>query len=113
MGCSASTLNTKQNCLDIAQIFEPRGVNKSNSDAISLNQTNCVDSLNSNTTYQQSDVKSDNTASLNIQQASASKENGKKKNFCDEEVQGEADSVLVSTNKVLSTRFLYNKKYMV
>ena len=99
MGCTASTISTKQGCLDIIQIFEPRGVNKNKSDSISHNQKNYDGSLNSNTTCQQSDVNSGNTASLNIQQASAADENGKKKNFCDEEVQGEADSVLVSTKK--------------
>ena len=101
MGCTASTLNKKQGCLDIVQIFEPRGVNKNKSDSISYNQKNCVGSLNSNTTCQQSDVNSGNTSSLNIQQGSAADENGKKKNFCDEEVQGEADSVLVSNKNII------------
>ena len=109
MGCTASTLNRKETCFDIVQIFGPRGVNKIKSDAISLNQKNCAGSLNSNTTYQESDEKSDTTASLNIQEASAADENGKKKNFCDEEVQDEADSVRVSTNKLLSSRFMCTK----
>ena len=76
------------------QMFESRDINQNKSDIVSLNQKSNVASPKSNNTFQQNDVKQHNTVSLTIQEASAEDANDKEKTFCDQEVQGEALSLI-------------------
>ena len=103
MGCTASTLNTPKNCLNISQIFESHDFkNKKKLDCVSLQEEKsnfCGSPISTNNNKEQDDGSNnrDNkaTSSLNLQQTS-SDANGKEKNFSDDEGQGgDADSEMV------------------
>lgn len=93
MGCTASTIKSKDNCFNIVHIFESRDTNKNKLDLAALNLNNNAESQDSNKVYQ-NDVKSQNDASLNLHHSTDS--NGKRKRTCDDENQGQVDNILVS-----------------
>ena len=106
MGCTASTLNTPRNCLNISQILESHDFkNKKKLDCISLNQEEeknnfCGSPISINNNKEQDDLnhRDNKVSSLNLQQTS-SDANGKDKNFSEDEGQGgDVDSaILVSS----------------
>ena len=116
MGCTASTLNTQKNCLNIAQILEARDFrNKKKLDCESLNGQEeknnfCGSPISINNNKEQDGLnhRDSMVSSLNLQQTS-SDANGKDKNFSDDEGQGgDVDSaILVSPLHVSNSKIYY------
>ena len=107
MGCAASTLNEKQNCLDLVQIFEAHFDNGKQKLESMGQKGNSTDSSISPTRESNPNTpKSSSHSSLQLQQAyvrkwkSYTRENGKvESDACGNKGQGESEVYLVSSWK--------------
>ena len=104
MGCTASTLNKKQNCLDLVQIFESHFDNeKEKLESMGQKGKNSDRSISPNRESNSNTLKNSSHSSLQLQQAylgkwkSYKRENGKvESDACGNKGQGESEVYLVS-----------------
>ena len=114
MGCTASTLNEKQNCLDLVQIFEAHFDNeKEKLESMGQREKITDSSISSSTESNPNTLKNSSHSSLRLQQAylekwkSYKRENGKvESDACVNKGQGESEVYLVSSWKDC-TGYLY------
>ena len=107
MGCTASTLNEKQNCLDLVQIFEAHFDNeKEKLESMGQREKITDSSISSSTESNPNTLKNSSHSSLRLQQAylekwkSYKRENGKvESDACVNKGQGESEVYLVSSWK--------------
>ena len=107
MGCTASTLNKKQNCLDLVQIFESHFDNeKEKLESMGQKGKNTDSSISLTRESNPNTLKTSSHSSLQLQQAylgkwkSYKRENGKvESDACDNKGQGESEVYLVSSWK--------------
>ena len=107
MGCTASTLNKKQNCLDLVQIFESHFDNeKEKLESMGQKGKNTDSSISLTIESNPNTLKTSSHSSLQLQQAylgkwkSYKRENGKvESDACGNKGQGESEVYLVSSGK--------------
>ena len=107
MGCTASTLNKKQNCLDLVQIFESHFDNeKEKLESMGQKGKNTDSSISLTIESNPNTLKTSSHSSLQLQQAylgkwkSYKRENGKvESDACGNKGQGESEVYLVSSWK--------------
>ena len=107
MGCTASTLNKKQNCLDLVQIFESHFDNeKEKLESMGQKGKSSDRSISPNRESNSNTLKNSSHSSLQLQQAylgkwkSYKRENGKvESDACVNKGQGESEVYLVSSWK--------------
>ena len=107
MGCAASTLNKKQNCLDLVQIFESHFDNeKEKLESMGQKGKNTDSSISLTIESNPNTIKTSSHSSLQLQQAylgkwkSYKRENGKvESDACVNKGQGESEVYLVSSWK--------------
>ena len=107
MGCTASTLNNKQNCLNLAQIFEVHfGNEKEKLESTGQKEKRTDSGISPSRESNPNALKNSNYSSLQLQQAylgkwkSYKRENGKvESDACVNKGQGESEVYLVSSWK--------------
>ena len=117
MGCTASTLNEKQNCLDLVQIFEAHFDNgKQKLESMGQKGKSTDSSISPTRESNPNTPKNSSHSSLQLQQAylrkwkSYKRENGKvERDACGNKGQGESEVYLVSSWKDYTgyLRFLF------
>ena len=85
MGCTASTMNTKQNCLNIAQIFESRDLQKKTTVNLQTNYGSPVASMTHNGDEKSKNDLQETCDTLKVKNKPSSEDEG----------QGEAYNMLV------------------
>ena len=103
MGCTASTMNTTQDCLNIIQIFVCGDTNKNKLDLAGLNvKSDDAEVIQvSNKLRNQSNVKTKNDPKeLNDKQPSLNSNGKQKSTCCDDKERRELENILVSINLI-------------